>query len=121
LQAIADDGGGEEGRRFGSIRWPVPPCEHQTTHDLGEHLRIRARRAGLEAWIGAGEGWTAEGGWTSESGEAPATLLHEGLIEAEVWRAACGRGEAEVPEAGAVVRREADDWPLEVAIYPCAR
>ena len=80
---------------------------------------MRARRAGFEAWIGAGEGWT-DGSWTSEGGLAPQLLFHEGLIDADTWRRACGRP-AEVPSPLSVMRREAEAWPLELAVYPCAR
>jgi hypothetical protein len=114
MLAVIESAEGEV--RVGSIRWPVPPCAHQTTHDLGEHLRVRARRRGLEAWIGAGERWT-DGAWTSEGGVAPHILIHEGEIEPSTWAAACGR--SGVPSPIVSAKNEAPDWPLEIVIYAC--
>ncbi len=51
LAKLEEAGGAGAEYRVGSPRWPVPPCSHQTTHHLGEHLRIRVRRAGLEAYV----------------------------------------------------------------------
>ncbi len=110
--AAIDAAGGREGEiRVGAIRWPVPPCAHQTTHDLGEHLRVRARRAGFEAWIAAGEGYDDE--WTAET---PDLLIHAGPVDAKIWRRACAR----TGEPTAVVVPGAGSWISDVMIYPCA-
>jgi len=112
LAAIEAAGGREQAIRVGSLRWPVPPCAHQTTHDLGEHLRIRARRAELEAWIAAGEGWT-DAGWTDV---APDLVVVEGVVSEERLQAACGRAAPAV----AVVRSDGE-WDIELAVHPCRR
>ncbi len=62
--------------RVGALAWPVPPCAHQTTLDLGEHLRIRLRRAGSEADVMAGESFEQAGGWT----RSPTLLVHDGPL-----------------------------------------
>ncbi len=73
LQLLEDAGGAGTEYRIGSPRWPVPPCNYQTTLDLGEHLRIRVRRAGLEAWVITGQSsWQQRGSW---DGPTPTVLV----------------------------------------------
>ncbi len=75
LAAIRQGAPSEEARgaapRVGAVRWPAPPCAYQTTHDLGEHLRIRARRADLPVEVDAGASYEQAGGWT----DGPPDLL----------------------------------------------
>ncbi len=78
LAAVETHGGRSEETRVGAVRWPVPPCTHQTTLDLGEHLRIAARRAGLEATIEAGASYEQNGGWPG--GDPPELILSDGPL-----------------------------------------
>jgi 4-amino-4-deoxy-L-arabinose transferase-like glycosyltransferase len=76
LAALEEAGGPGEPYLVGADLWPVAPCSHQTTHDLGQHLRLRARRSGLEARVLAGEdSWEIAGRWREGP---PQVLLSDG-------------------------------------------
>lgn len=78
VAAIAAHGGEVEATRLGAVDWPVPPCEHQTTLDLGEHLRIEARRGGQEALVLAGQSFVQAGeAWV---GGPPDLLFSDGPL-----------------------------------------
>jgi len=82
LDLLEEAGGVGTEYRVGSPKWPVPPCTHQTTLDLGEHLRIRVRRAGLEAFVITGEdSWQQRFAW--KDGEPPTVL-----VSGEQWSCA---------------------------------
>lgn len=97
--ALRAHGGAHEGNRVGALDWPVPPCEHQTTLDLGEHLRIAARRAGLELQVEAGAS-RAQGGWQEGP---PELILHAGALP-------------ECPGCGPL--EEVGRWPLRHPDWP---
>ena len=79
VAAIGAHGGEREATRVGAVEWPGPPCAHQTTLDLGEHLRIAARRGGLEALVLAGQSFEQAGGrWV---GGPPELVLSEGPLQ----------------------------------------
>ncbi|HCP46713.1 MAG TPA: hypothetical protein DIU15_11755 [Deltaproteobacteria bacterium] len=99
--------------RVGASKWPVPPCSHQTTHDLGQHLRIRARRAGLKTRVLAGEdAWEIAGQWTEGP---PSILLSDGPDPCQHDPAACeGLGEP------ILVKRFPDPppgWPIDLHLF----
>gem|GEM_PF-830933 len=76
LAALEEAGGAGEPYLVGADLWPAAPCSHQTTHDLGQHLRLRARRGGLEARVLAGEdSWEVAGRWREGP---PKVLLSDG-------------------------------------------
>jgi hypothetical protein len=76
LLLLESAGGKETEYRVGAAKWPVPPCSYQTTHDLGQHLRVRVRRRGLSARVMAGvEAWQAAETWGEE---APRVLISDG-------------------------------------------
>ena len=76
--------------RVSAISWPAPPCGYQTSHDLGEHLRIRMRRAGSELEVAAGDSFVQADGW---SGGPPDVLLHDGELQCGEPPGAQGAGD----------------------------
>ena len=74
----AADAAGGASYRLGAVAWPSPPCAYQTSHDLGEHLRIRMRRAGSEADVQAGASFDQARGWGPAG--PPDVLLHDGPL-----------------------------------------
>ena len=100
--------------RVGSPRWPTPSCAHQTTLHLGEHLRIRARRAGLEAWVMT-TSWRDDG-WVDGP---PDVLISDGAFACASEPTACG-GVAGLELAGRVAL-DHPEWPLDLHVYRVAR
>jgi len=102
--------------RVGATRWPVPPCSHQTTHDLGQHLRVRVRRAGLKARVLAGEdAWELSGRWAEGP---PAILLSDGPDPCSDEPSAC----TDLGEP-VLVKRFLDappGWPLDLHLFRVA-
>jgi hypothetical protein len=111
LTLLEEAGGAGTEYRVGSPRWPVPPCAHQTTHHLGEHLRIRVRRAGLEAYVMTGS-WRADEAWPE--GE-PEVLVTDGPFACSDLPAACGSIRA-LQRMGRVVL-DHPQWPVTVYVY----
>jgi hypothetical protein len=101
----AANGAGGASYRIGAIAWPAPPCAYQTSHDLGEHLRIRMRRAGSEADVQAGASFVQADGWGAAG--PPDVLLHDGPL-------VCG----EPPEAAGAGDPCAGRTWSEVAQFP---
>jgi len=115
LTAMLEEAGGPgTDYRVGALRWPVPPCEHQTTQDLGEHLRVRMRWAGSEAWVMAGEDWAQAPGWP---GGSPALLITDGPWSCDQLPAACG--DRALESVGALPPVAAD-WPTAIHVWRLA-
>ncbi|MBJ94930.1 MAG: hypothetical protein CMP23_10735 [Rickettsiales bacterium] len=115
LDALEDVGGRGGEYRVGALRWPVPPCSHQTTHDLGQHLRVRVRRAGLDARVLAGEdAFEIAGSWAEG---LPAVLISDGP-------AACSDrfdcGGLPTLELARRLPSEVSGWPLDLHLYRVA-
>ncbi len=110
----AADGAGGASYRLGAIAWPSPPCAYQTSHDLGEHLRIRMRRAGSEAEVQAGASFVQADGWGTAG--PPDVLLHDGPLVCGEPAEAAGAGD---PCAGRPWREvaripwEHADWSVD--------
>jgi len=111
LALLEEAGGAGTGYRVGSPRWPVPPCSHQTTHHLGEHLRIRVRRAGLEAYVLTGD-WNADEAWPEGR---PDVLVTDGPFACGDLPAACAGGVG-LLRIGAV-ELDHPEWPVGVFVY----
>lgn len=110
--AMMEEAGGEgTDYRVGSPRWPVPPCAHQTTHHLGEHLRIRVRRAGLEAYVLTGD-WHTDEAWPEGR---PDVLVTEGPFACGDLPAACA-GIGALQRIGTVAL-DHPEWPVAVFVY----
>lgn len=71
----------------GAVRWPAPPCAYQTTLHLGEHLRIRARRADLELEVR--EAFVDTDGWE----RPPDRLITDGPLPCGEPPEAAGSGD----------------------------
>ncbi len=113
LIAAADSAGGAS-YRLGAIAWPSPPCAYQTSHDLGEHLRIRMRRAGSEADVQAGASFVQADGWGP--GGAPDVLLHDGPLVCGEPPGAAGAGDPCAGRAWGEVARipwSHADWSVD--------
>ena len=114
LLAVIEQAGGQgQDYTVGADLWPAPPCSHQTTHDLGQHLRLRARRSGLEAQILAGEdAFEIAGSWTTGP---PDVLISDGPVPCARRPEAC----ATLGELQLVGRLSghADDWPLDLHVF----
>ena len=91
LVAAAEANGPGRDYRLGAVDWPAPPCGYQTSHDLGEHLRIRLRRAGSEADVGAGRSFVQADGWGTDG--PPDVLLHAGPLVCGEPPGAAGAGD----------------------------
>ena len=98
------------GSPIGALDWPVPPCAHQTTLDLGEHLRIRLRRAGSEADVMAGESFVQAGGWARR----PRLLLHDGPLPCPG-----APGCLAATEVGRFALHD-PSWPLDLRVFRVA-
>lgn len=110
LVALLEEAGGAGTEyRVGAIEWPVPPCAHQTTQHLGEHLRIRVRRAGLEGFVMIGS-WKADGAWSEGD---PDVLVSDGDLACTEQPAACGLGW----ESLGAVPLVRPDWSVEARVY----
>ena len=116
LAAMEEAGGAGQPYRVGADLWPAPPCSHQTTHDLGQHLRVRVRRSGLEARVLAGEdAWEIAGSWAEG---LPGVLISDGPQACARRPAAC------IPLPGLqLVRRlpaHPEGWPLDLHVFRVA-
>lgn len=113
----AAEAAGGPSYRLGAIAWPSPPCAYQTSHDLGEHLRIRMRRAGSEADVAAGASFVQGDGWGPNG--PPDVLLHDGPLQCGEPPGAQGAGD---PCGGrrwrevARVPWEHPDWSLDLRL-----
>ena len=114
LDRLERTGGLLQEYRVGALDWPAPPCTHQTTLHLGEHLRIRVRRAGLEAYVMTSS-WR-EQGWSE--GE-PDVLISDGPFACEQEPAACG-GVSWLQLSGRVAL-DHPEWPLDLHVYHLER
>ena len=97
-----------------AVSWPAPPCAHQTSHDLGEHLRVRLRRAGLRAEVlpsfVSGDGWA----------ERPVLILSDGLLRCGEPVGAAGAGDPCEPGDWELVARlpySSPTWTLDLRLY----
>jgi len=116
LAALEQAGGAGADYRVGADRWPAAPCAHQTTHDLGQHLRVRVRRAGLDARVLAAEdSWEQAGEWV----EGPAqVLVSDGPQPCRVDPQACaGLGELTLVQRLAA---HPPGWPLDLHVFSVA-
>ncbi len=111
LALLEEAGGAGTEYTVGSLRWPVPPCAHQTTHHLGEHLRIRVRRAGMEAYVLTGD-WRADQAWPEGR---PDVLVTEGPFACGDLPAACAQVNA-LQRVGTVTL-DHPEWPVAVFVY----
>ena len=114
LTLLERAGGAGQEYRVGSPDWPAPTCEHQTTLHLGEHLRIRVRRAGLEAFVMTSS-WD-EAGWIEGP---PEVLVSDGPFACEGDPAACGGGRS--TELVGRVGLDHAEWPLDLYVYRLER
>lgn len=114
LAALEAAGSAGRTYRVGAIAWPAPPCLHQTTLHLGEHLRVRVRRAGLEAFVETTE-WSRDG-WPEGP---PDVLVADGAFDCADSPPACG-GIAGATLAGRVRLRH-PEWPLDLHVYRLER
>lgn len=109
---------GEEGAaRVGAIAWPAPPCDYQTSHDLGEHLKIRMRRAGIETEVDAGASFTQADGWPTG---APDLLVTDGPLACGEQPEAAGAGDpCEVArfESVSAFPYQHGSWDLDLRLY----
>jgi MFS family permease len=116
LAALEQAGGAGAAYRVGADRWPAPPCAHQTTHDLGQHLRVRVRRAGLEARVLAAEdAWEQAKEWREG---LPQVLVSDGAEPCRVDPEACAAlGELTLVQR---VAGHPPGWPLDLHVFSVA-
>ncbi len=106
---LEEAGGAGQEYRVGALKWPVPPCAHQTTWHIGEHLRIRVRRAGLEAYVMTGS-YRADEAWAEGD---PDVLVSDGELTCDEHPGACDGAWTEV----GAVRLEHPEWPVDVRVW----
>ncbi len=113
LAAMEEAGGAGQRYLVGADLWPAPPCSHQTTHDLGQHLRVRVRRSGLEARVLAGEdAWEIAGSWAEG---LPTVLISDGPEPCARRPGAC----VMLPGLELVRRlpTHPEGWPLDLHVF----
>jgi len=110
LDLLERAGGDGREYRVGALEWATPPCAYQTTLHVGEHLRIRVRRAGLEAYVMTSS-WRHEG-WVEG---LPDVLVTDGPFDCASEPAACGGARA-LEEVGGV-GLGVDDWWVDLRVY----
>ena len=104
-------------RRVGAIDWPSPPCEYQTSHDLGEHLWVRLRRAGSKMTIDAGASFLQADGWPAG---APDLLITDGPLVCGEPAGAAGAGDpcdAARFEPIATFPYRHESWDLDLRLH----
>jgi hypothetical protein len=114
LDLLEQSGGPLQEYLVASPAWPAPPCAHQTTLGLGEHLRIRVRRAGLETLVQTGPWQRAE-----EVSALPAVLISDGPFACEDLPGFCGQ--ATGLQLAGRVQQDHPEWPLDLHVYRVVR